>query len=156
MNRQGTTQFKIRRTEDVHDADWLHLRCSFWDGESEEEHLRSLQKFTISHAPYFAFIANDEAGKPLGFAEISLRRDYVNSCESSPVLFLEGVYVLPQFRGLGIAAALCRAAEEWARERGIREFASDVDVGNTASIQTHLRLGFEEMERVVCFRKVIQ
>lgn len=146
---------RIRRTEDIRDPDWLPLRCAFWDGESEEEHFASLKKFTARYSPYFALIANKDDGEAVGFAEISLRRDYVNGCETNPVMFLEGIFVLPEYRGKGISAALCRAAEEWGAAQGIREFASDSDIDNDISIKAHRGLGFEEVERVVCFRKMI-
>lgn len=145
----------VRRTEDIRDPDWLPLRCAFWDGESEEEHYASLVKFTTTHAPFFAFIASDENGKAVGFAEVSVRRDFVNGTSSSPVLYLEGIFVLPELRGQGVSAALCRAAEDWGRANGIREFASDSDIDNELSIRAHLGLGFEETDRVVCFRKSI-
>lgn len=148
--------FEIRRTEDIHDRDWLLLRCAFWDGESEEEHLASLQKFTTTHAPYFAFIANNDAGDALGFAEISVRKDYVSGCQSSPVLYLEGIYVPEQFRGMGVSRALCRAAEEWGLAQGLKEFGSDTDTDNDLSIKVHLGLGFEEVDRLVCFRKQLR
>ncbi len=155
MRRQAPIRVEVRRTEDIRDPDWLPLRCAFWDGESEEEHYASLKKFTTKHPPYFALIANDAQGEAVGFAEISVRRDYVNGCADTPVMFLEGIFVLPEYRGKGISAALCRAAEAWGAEQGIREFASDSDVDNHVSIRAHLGLGFEEVERVVCFRKVI-
>lgn len=155
MKKLDRIRFGIRRCEDIRDPDWLALRSAFWDGESEEEHFATLCKFRKEHAPYFAFIANGENGEALGFAEISVRRDYVNGCESSPVLYLEGLFVRPDCRGTGIARALCHAAEDWGAARGIREFASDSDIDNTGSIRAHLGLGFEETERVVYFRKLI-
>lgn len=155
MESEARAQVKIRRTEDIEDPDWLPLRCAFWDGESREEHHASLKKFTTTHPPYFAFIANAADGEALGFAEISVRRDFVNGTESSPVLYLEGIFVLPPYRGRGISHALCRAAEEWGARQGIREFASDSDIDNEVSIAAHRGLGFEETDRVVCFRKRI-
>lgn len=156
MERHGRAQVTIRRTEDIRDPDWLPLRSAFWDGESEEEHYASLKKFTTTHAPYFAFIANDQDGRAVGFAEISVRRDYVNGTQTSPVLYLEGIFVLPEYRGQGISGALGRAAEAWGARHGFREFASDSDIDNEVSIRAHLALGFEETDRVVCFRKVIE
>lgn len=155
MERQPRAHVTIRRTEDIRDPDWLPLRCAFWDGESEEEHYASLKKFTTTHAPYFAFIANDPDGRAVGFAEISVRRDYVNGTHTSPVLYLEGIFVLPEYRGQGISGALCDAAGQWGARHGFREFASDSDVDNEVSIRAHLGLGFEETDRVVCFCKVI-
>ena len=34
----------------------------------------------------------------MGFAEASIRHDYVNGCETSPVVFLEGIYVRSEYR----------------------------------------------------------
>lgn len=155
VDRQAGANIAIRRTEDIRDADWLALRSAFWDGESEEEHYQSLKKFTATHAPYFVFIATGKDGERLGFAEISVRKDYVNGTESSPVLYLEGIFALPQYRGMGVSRALCRAAEDWGRAQGIREFASDSDIDNEVSIAAHRALGFEETDRVVYFRKVL-
>ena len=36
-------------------------------------------------------------GRPVGFAQCGLRFDYVEGTESSPVGYLEGVYILPEF-----------------------------------------------------------
>jgi aminoglycoside 6'-N-acetyltransferase I len=82
-----------------------------------------------------------------------LRRDYVNGCETSPVAFLEGIYVPPDRRRGGAGRALIARAEQWARDRGCQEFASDALLANEASHRFHSGAGFEETERVVYFRK---
>ncbi|EBL5154416.1 GNAT family N-acetyltransferase [Salmonella enterica subsp. enterica serovar Dublin] len=45
-------------------------------------------------------------GVAIGFADASIRHDYVNGCDSSPVAFLEGIFVLPSFRQRGVAKQL--------------------------------------------------
>jgi aminoglycoside 6'-N-acetyltransferase I len=100
------------------------------------------------------FVAEVE-GEVIAFAEVSLRRDYVNGCESSPVAFLEGIYVRPDRRRLGVARALVVGAEQWGRTQGCRELASDALLDNLASHRFHAGAGFEETERVVYFRKVL-
>ena len=102
-----------------------------------------------------AFIARDEHAAAIGFAEASLRRDYVNGCSTSPVGFLEGLFVVPAFRRRGVARNLCRHAEDWAASLGCSEFASDVVLGNETSQRAHEALGFEETERVVYYRKLL-
>jgi len=82
-----------------------------------------------------------------------LRHDYVNGTDSSPVVFLEGIYVVPQQRRHGVAARLIEHVAQWGRERGCVEMASDTDVDNLPSQETHKALGFEETERVVFFRR---
>jgi aminoglycoside 6'-N-acetyltransferase I len=100
-----------------------------------------------------AFLAVDAEQRPIGFAEATLRHDYVNGTETSPVGFFEGWYVVPEQRGRGIGRALLHAAEAWARSRGCAEFASDALLDNDDSQLAHLACGFAETERVVYFRK---
>lgn len=45
------------------------------------------------------------------------------------------------------------AAEDWAREHGYSELASDTLLENRASEGAHRALGFEEVERAIHFRK---
>ena len=94
-----------------------------------------------------------EAGQVTGFAEVSLRTGYVNGCETSPVAFLEGIYVRPDWRRHGVGRALVEAAAQWGRASGCRELASDALHDNAASHRFHDAAGFEETERVVYFRK---
>jgi aminoglycoside 6'-N-acetyltransferase I len=80
----------------------------------------------------------------------------VNGTSSSPVAFLEGIYVVPQARGRGVAKALVAHAERWAISAGCREFASDALLENTGSHAMHAALGFKESERVVFFKKALR
>ena len=54
---------------------------------------------------------------------------------------------------IGVAAALIRAVEDWGRQKGCTEFASDALLTNLNSHTMHRALGFEETERVVYFRR---
>jgi len=96
------------------------------------------------------------AGGVVGFAEASIRRDYVNGCETSPVAFVEGLYVTPHHRHGGVARALVAAVERWAKAQGLRELASDAMLDNEQSHAMHRALGFSETERVVYFRKALK
>ena len=92
-------------------------------------------------------------GAAIGFAQCQLRHDYVEGCDTSPVGYLEGVYVVKDHRRQGVARALVTACQEWAREQGCQEFASDCELDNTGSLRFHLGVGFEEANRVICFIK---
>lgn len=46
-----------------------------------------------------------------------------------------------------------RDKNEWAKECGFKELASDAELENTDSINAHKALGFEETGRTVCFIK---
>lgn len=94
-----------------------------------------------------------EQGQSLAFAHCSLRHDYVEGCDSSPVAYLEGIFVLPGHRGRGIGRQLLGACEAWAKAQGCSQFASDCELDNTNSLRFHLHQGFQEANRVICFVK---
>lgn len=93
---------------------------------------------------------------PMGFAQCQLRWDYVEGTETSPVGYLEGIFVRAEYRHQGVAAGLLRACEDWALEQGCREFASDCELDNLDSLRFHLRLGFTEANRIICFTKQLR
>ena len=97
----------------------------------------------------------EEGGAAIGFAQCQLRHDYVEGTETSPVGYLEGVYVLAAHRRRGVARALLAACEQWARAQGCREFASDCELTNAESLLFHLNMGFIEANRIICFTKDI-
>ena len=145
----------IRKTTDPEDADWLVLRTEFIPEVNLEEQQVFLQDFARDSAAFCAFVASDPEQGLMGFAEVAVRTDFVNGCRHRPALFLEGIFVRPEYRGRGVARALCGAAEAWGLEQGCREFASDVYTDDANSLAAHRGLGFEETERVVYFRKAL-
>lgn len=131
---------------------WLALRAALWPHCALDQHREEMARALGEPERFRQFIAYD-AQDPVGLVEASIRSDYVNGTESSPVLFLEGIFVTPQARRRGVARALVDAVQAWGRASGCREFASDAGVDNVASHAMHAALGFEETERVVFFRK---
>ncbi len=126
------------------------LAARMWEHDPEE----LVQGFAEAAAggEGAVFIA-EEDGRAVGFAQCALRHDYVEGTETSPVGYLEGVYVDEACRRRGYAAQLLSACENWAKEKGCREFASDCELTNTDSLQFHLSLGFTEANRIICFTK---
>ena len=100
-------------------------------------------------------VADRGNGRLAGFVEIG-SRTYAEGCASTPVAFLEGWYVDPDVRRTGIGARLVRAAEDWARANGYSEIASDTELDNHISLRAHLALGYDEVERQICFRKSLR
>jgi aminoglycoside 6'-N-acetyltransferase I len=131
--------------------DWSALRRALWPDADDGDIARMLKE----PARFAAFIAYETNGSAIGFAEASLRHDYVNGCDTSPVGFLEGIYVAPLFRRRGVAASLVSAVEQWTLAQGAIELASDALIDNVDSHRMHAALGFEETERVVSFRKFL-
>ena len=123
------------------------LMAALWPHHMAEEMAEEASEIlTDSNAAIF--LAGDA-----GFAQCGLRHDYVEGTESSPVGYLEGIYVRPEYRSQGLARELLAACENWAKEKGCREFASDCELDNTQSLEFHLKTGFQEANRIICFTK---
>jgi aminoglycoside 6'-N-acetyltransferase I len=100
------------------------------------------------------FLAFRDDGSMCGFVEVGAR-PYAEGCESSPVGYIEGWWVDPDMRRRQVGRALFEAAEEWARGKGYTEIASDALIDNDVSHAAHRALGYEEVERLVTFRKTL-
>ena len=134
-----------------HEA-WLQMREALWP-ESRHDHEREIAAH-FDEPPDSAecFVVEVPEGGLVGFAEVGLR-GYAEGCLSSPVGYLEGIFVDPAHRARGMGRALVEAAEQWARRKGCSEMASDRELHNEPSGVFHRALGYEEVERIVCFRK---
>lgn len=126
---------------------YLPLRMALWPNADDLEEITQI----LADPEAEIFIAETE-GQYVGFAEASLRK-YADGCETSPAGYLEGWYVHPDYRQHGLGRKLVEAVENWAKEKGCTEMASDTELHNTLSQQAHAKLGFEEVERIVQFRK---
>ncbi|HEX4582081.1 MAG TPA: aminoglycoside 6'-N-acetyltransferase [Acidobacteriaceae bacterium] len=132
---------------------WRQMRQALWPEMTEEENARETEAMTMASSRFLVRVALNQQGEPAGFVEATLRNDYVNGCTTSPVVFLEGIYVEPRARRQGIARSLVDAVEGWGRQMGCSELASDALLENSDSHAMHRGLGFEETERVVYFRR---
>ena len=127
------------------------LACQLWpDHTVEEMRLEFAEIITKNDAAFFLAYAEETA---IGFAQCQLRYDYVEGTDSSPVGYLEGIYVAEEYRKHGVARELLAAGESWAKKKGCTEFASDCKLGNMQSLEFHLNAGFEEANRIICFTK---
>ncbi len=89
----------------------------------------------------------------IAFAQCQLRHDYVEGTDSSPVGYLEGIFVKKEYRKQGYAKQLLARCEQWAKEKGCKEFASDCEIINESSLEFHMIMGFIEANRIICFTK---
>jgi len=133
---------------------WAALRHQLWDEEPVSAH-RDEAAEQLGDPERFLNLVALRGKVVVGFAEASIRHEYVNGCDTSPVVFLEGIFVAHDKRRQGLARRLCAAAADWGRARDCREFASDAWHDDTESHAFHLAAGFAETERVVYFRQEI-
>lgn len=133
---------------------WQRMRDALWPDYASTWHADEIAQFFAGKLsmPLAVLIAEDEAGKQLGFAELSIR-NYAEDCVTDRVAYLEGWYVVPGARRNGVGRALIAAAEQWARQQGCTEFGSDAVIDNEISAAAHRALGFTETVQIRCFRK---
>jgi len=81
-----------------------------------------------------------------GFIETSLRQN-ASKCKSSPVGYIESLYVDFDIRRNGIARDLVSESEKWVIEKKCSEFAVDTDPKENGSIAFYLSCGFTEVDR---------
>ena len=127
------------------------LAIQMWKSHTIEELAREFYDY-ISKEKGRVFIAVADAGA-VGFAQCGLRHDYVEGTASSPVGYLEGIFIKAEYRKRGLARGLLETCQKWAKEQGCTEFASDCELDNENSRKFHLKMGFVEANRIICFTK---
>lgn len=145
----GARMIRTAKAEDL--TAITELALLLWpDHEWNELKEEMAEILSDKNAVFFLALTD---GAPVGFAQCQIRFDYVEGTRSSPVGYLEGIFVDEKQRNKGIAKELLRCCESWSKENGCTEFASDCELDNTDSVQFHLKTGFEEANRIICFRK---
>lgn len=143
----------IKNAEKKDTSVLAHMAVKMWQDSSvlelEEEFKEIIHN---DNAVIFIKIVDE---KPIGFAQCQLRFDYVEGTQSSPVGYLEGIFILEEYRHKGYAKELLMACEQWAKEKNCSEFASDCELDNHNSYKFHTAVGFTEANRIICFKKHI-
>lgn len=144
---------EIRHVKRKDFAQWLRMRHALWLAQ-ESEHRAEIERFFQGKQKETqeVLVVEKEPNNLIGFAELSIR-SYAEGCQTDRVAYLEGWYVDPDYRKLGIGRRLIAEAEIWARQHGCTEFASDTQVDNEVSAKAHQACGFEDVGLVRCFRK---
>ena len=145
---------KIRPYRDADWSEWLRLSLGLFPHHSADELAGGMREFR-TRADAGVFVIERSGGGLAGFVEVGAR-PYADGCDTSPVGYVEAWYVDPDARRQGHGRALLAAAEEWARAQGYREMASDARLDNVVSHAAHRRAGYEEVGRVVQFRKSLR
>ena len=160
-SRSPPVSLRVRSLTPKDRDEWIGLRRELWPNHPAKDlardadtflHSRKGNRFWRASMLATVLLAKIELGKVVGFAEVDLR-PYADGCRSSPVGYLEGWYVTPEYRRSGVGRVLVRAAEAWARDQGCTEMASDTEVTNASSQLAHKALGYTEVQRLVHLRR---
>jgi aminoglycoside 6'-N-acetyltransferase I len=144
------------RIEEIAESDIpkvTELIIRLWPECSYEEESLNCQKIIDSHNQ--TIFSAKQGNNLFAFVHLSLRTDHVEGCSTSPVVYVEGLFVEPLFRKQGVGKALLRKAEEWGKDNNCSEIASDAEIQNIESLAFHKSIGFKEVNRIVCFSKKI-
>jgi aminoglycoside 6'-N-acetyltransferase I len=126
---------------------------ALFPGTTDDDHTGDMRSL-LNRADAAVFIAERPDGSVCGYVEAG-SRSVADGCSTSPVGYIEAWYVDPDVRREGYGRALLAAAEEWAVAQGYREMASDALLANDVSHAAHKRSGYEEVDRVITYRKAL-
>ena len=152
MSESAAAGLRVRRFVE---SDWnelIRLSMSLFPHE-REGHERDMRVF-LERGDGAVFVVERPDGKLAGYVEAGTR-PYADGCETTPVGYIEAWYVDADARLGGWGRRLLEAAEDWARGRGYREMASDAVLDNEVSHKAHRRSGYEEVDRVIQYRKFL-
>ena len=128
-----------------------NLAVQMWDSHSVSELAAEFSVIiSTGKSQFFLKYINDI---PIGFAQCQLRYDYVEGTRTTPVGYLEGIFIKDGYRNKGYAKELLLACEAWAKYNGCQEFASDCEIDNIDSFHFHKAMNFTEANRIICFTK---
>ncbi len=132
-------------------SEWSELISELWELNLDEQN----EEFTglINNPRQIGIGCFTD--KLVGVVHVSLRYEYVNGTESSPVGYIEGIVVTKNQRNNGIASLLLTEAEKYAKSKNCLEMGSDLDISNETSLNFHKKNGYIEKERVICLSKKI-
>ena len=106
---------------------------------SDNAMLASVDRLIEDLNTEFLLASTDDDAPPSGVAQLRYR---LSVWEAAPDCWLEDLYVRPEARRRGVAAALLSASVERARERGCRRIELDTNESNDAALALYERFGF--------------
>jgi aminoglycoside 6'-N-acetyltransferase I len=135
------------------------LRETLWPESSAAEHQKEIASILAGQyngaMSMVILVAEAPDAAVAGFLEVGLR-SHADGCDPKhPVGFVEGWFVVEDYRRKGVGTQLLAAAEDWARHQGCVEMASDTWIDQPVSQRVHEALKFEVVDRCVHYRKAL-
>ena len=148
------SSYQVRQAASRDEAAWLDLTMRLWPDATSAELKEDFHRVFFSEEE--AIFLCEEKGQLLGMIILALRHEYVEGTHTTPVGYIEGIFVREEYRCRKVGQCLVEKAEQWSKWRGCREIASDTELSNQNSQQFHQAIGFEEANRIVCYRKSLE
>ncbi len=129
---------------------WGNMRRAIYPTLNESYNQVEMAEI-IKRPDWFCYFISLDEDQHVGLVELS-SRNIVDSCISSPVAYLEGLYLQPNYRNQGIGKRVMQLITKWCADEGFKELATDAELDNVRAQRFYTQLGFEETDRVVAFR----
>ena len=131
----------------------VNLAGIMWDRHSVIQLFHEFSEIMAKGDTQFFLKYEDEIA--VGFAQCRLRHDHVKGTKTSPVGYLERVFVKEGYRNKGYAVELLEACEAWAKENGCMELAGDCEIDDKESFVFYTAMNITEANRLICFTKAL-
>jgi aminoglycoside 6'-N-acetyltransferase I len=148
-----TDKFQIEEISQNNLRNLATLFLALWPACDFNEELEECEQ--ILHAENETCFLIKAQDNDIAFIHVAIRTDYVEGSTQSPTAYIEGLFVKESFRNTGISRLLLNLAEKWGKQKHCTQLASDTELDNLNSIAFHQKVGFEEVNRIVCFIKNI-
>lgn len=125
------------------------MRQEIYNSLDDEFHEKEMQQIFVRE-DWFCYFITDKSNQILGLVELS-SRNIADGCLSSPVAYLEGLYLKREYRGRGLGKETMKVILNWCKEKGYTELATDSELLNLNAQKFFKALGFKETCRVVEF-----
>ncbi len=138
---------------------WSVMRQDLWEEHDDAKDRADFKRYKVRQREGTAitFLGVTEDGRYVGFLDAELRTDYVEGATSSPIWYIEGIYVGPEERGSGVGSQLVQTLETHARAQGYSEIASDCELTDGGSEAFHKAVGFQEAIRSIhLIKRIVQ
>ncbi|NOZ53445.1 MAG: GNAT family N-acetyltransferase [Gammaproteobacteria bacterium] len=133
---------------------WKEMRKEVYSSLDDEFHEKEMKQIFES-SDWFCYFLMDEDSKILGLSELS-SRNIVDGCLSSPVAYLEGLYLKEEYRGMGLGREAIETIKTWCKEQGFTELGMDAELTNLKAQKFFKAVGLQETYRIVQFRAKIK
>ncbi len=130
---------------------WKKYRETLYHGVEDSFHESEMDSILNSKIQFTYLVFEDTKDFPVGMLELSLR-NLVDGCLSSPVAYIEGIYLDESCRGKGLGKEMIEFSKDWGKENGCSELACDAEFEDLSAQNFHQKMGFQETYRIVQFK----
>ncbi len=130
-------------------TEWQQMRKALYHNMEDEFDDQEMDRIVDNPQWQCMFVKFSDTN--IGFVELSLR-NIVDGCLGSPVPYIEGIYLKPDYQGLGYGHKVIELLKKRSIERGYHELAADTELDNPNAQKFFTSMGFKETYRTIGFR----